>query len=192
MRPPGRLTLGTMPTDSDHTAPLASPAARKLKQVYLSLGSNLGDRVANTRKALAELDKAGVKVQRVSSFYKTEPVDFNPQAWFLNCVVEAATALMPMQLLKAVKSVERIVGRRPSVSKGPRAIDIDILLYENVVVRSSALTIPHARMSERRFVLIPLRELAPAARHPVSRRTVTDMLQDSRDLSQVVRFKLEG
>jgi len=181
-----------MPTNSDHAAPLASPAGHKLRQVYLSLGSNLGDRLANARKALAELDKAGIKVRRVSSFYKTEPVGFNPQAWFLNCVAEAATGLMPMQLLKAVKSVERAVGRRPGVSKGPRAIDIDILLYENVVVRSSALTIPHARMSERRFVLIPLRELAPTARHPVSMRTVTDMLQDSRDRSQVVRFKLEG
>ena len=192
MRPSGRLTLGTMPTDSDHTAPLASPAGHELKQVYLSLGSNLGDRVANARKAIAELDKAGIKVRRVSSFYKTEPVDFNPQAWFLNCVVEAATGLMPLQLLKAVKSVERAVGRRPGVSKGPRAIDIDILLYENVVVRTAALTIPHARMNERRFVLVPLRELAPAARHPVSRRTVTEMLQDSPDLSQVVRYKLEG
>ena len=94
-----------------------------------------------------------------------------------------------MQLLKAVKSVERALGRRPGVSKGPRPIDIDILLYENVVVRTAALTIPHERMNERRFVLVPLRELAPAARHPVSRRTVTEMLQDSPDLSQVVRYK---
>ena len=96
-----------------------------------------------------------------------------------------------MQLLKAVKSVERALGRRPGVSKGPRPIDIDILLYENVVVRTAALTIPHERMNERRFVLVPLRELAPAARHPVSRRTVTEMLQDSPDLSQVVRYKTE-
>jgi 7,8-dihydro-6-hydroxymethylpterin-pyrophosphokinase len=96
---------------------------------------------------------------------------------------------MPMLLLKAVKSVERILGRRPGVSKGPRPIDIDILLYENVVVRTAALTIPHERMCERRFVLVPLRELAPAARHPMSRRTVTEMLQDSRDMSQVVRYK---
>jgi 7,8-dihydro-6-hydroxymethylpterin-pyrophosphokinase len=98
---------------------------------------------------------------------------------------------MPMQLLKAVKSVERALGRRPGVSKGPRPIDIDILLYENVVMRTAVLTIPHARMDERRFVLVPLRELAPAARHPVSRRTVTEMLQDSPDMSQVVRYKLE-
>jgi 2-amino-4-hydroxy-6-hydroxymethyldihydropteridine diphosphokinase len=136
-----------------------------------------------------ELTKIGVKVQRTSSIYKTEPVDFAPQAWFLNCAVEATTTLMPMQLLKAVKSVERTLGRRPGVNKGPRPIDIDILLYENVVVRTAALTIPHERMSTRRFVLIPLRELAPAARHPVSRRTVAEMLQDAPDLSQVIRYK---
>ena len=132
-----------------------------------------------------------MKVQRVSSYYKTEPVDFAPQAWFLNCAVEALTELMPMRLLKAVKSVERALGRRPGVSKGPRPIDIDILLYENVVVRTAELTIPHERMNERRFVLVPLRELAPEARHPVSRRTVSEMLHDAHDLSQVIRYKGE-
>jgi 2-amino-4-hydroxy-6-hydroxymethyldihydropteridine diphosphokinase len=143
------------------------------------------------RRAMEELSRAGVKVERTSSFYKTEPVDFRPQAWFLNCVVEATTEWMPMQLLKAVKAVERALGRRPGVSKGPRPIDIDILLYENVVVGTAALTIPHARMSERRFVLVPLRELAPGLRHPVSRRTVAELLHDSPDMSQVVRYKLE-
>jgi 2-amino-4-hydroxy-6-hydroxymethyldihydropteridine diphosphokinase len=172
--------------------PPIPPGSRASKQVYLSLGSNRGDRVANFQRAMEELGKAGVKIQRVSSYYKTEPVDFGPQAWFLNCAVEASTELMPMQLLKAVKSVERALGRRPGISKGPRPIDIDILLYENVVVRTAALTIPHARMNERRFVLVPLRELAPAARHPVSRRTVTEMLQDSPDLSQVVRYRIES
>lgn len=157
--------------------------------MYLSMGSNRGDRMANLRRAMGELGKVGVTIERVSSFYKTEPVDFGPQAWFLNCAIEASTDLMPMQLLRAVKSVERTLGRRPGVNKGPRPIDIDILLYENVVVRTAVLSIPHERMNERRFVLIPLRELAPAARHPVSRRTVTEMLQDSPDLSQVVRYK---
>jgi len=147
--------------------------------------------VSNLLRAMDALGKAGVSVLRVSSYYKTEPVDFGPQAWFLNCAVEATTELMPMQLLKAVKSVERALGRRPGVNKGPRPIDIDILLYENVVVRTAALTIPHERMNERRFVLIPLRELAPAVRHPVSRRTVTELLQNSPDLSQVVRYKPE-
>lgn len=164
-------------------------AALHGKLVYLSLGSNRGDRVANLKRAMEELGKAEVKIERTSSFYKTEPVDFGPQAWFLNCAVEARTELMPMQLLKAVKRVERALGRRPGVHKGPRPIDIDILLYEDVVVRTTDLIIPHERMNERRFVLIPLRELASAARHPVSKRTVTEMLHDTSDLSQVVRYK---
>jgi len=186
-----RLTKVFMLAETNPPLPSARTDLRTSKQVYLSLGSNRGDRVANLRRAQEELGKAGVKVQRVSSFYKTEPVDFGPQAWFLNCAVEASTEFMPMQLLKAVKSVERILGRRPGVSKGPRPIDIDILLYENVVMRTAVLTIPHKRMNERRFVLVPLRELAPTTRHPVSKRTVTEILQDSPDLSQVVRYKIE-
>jgi len=99
------------------------------KRVFLSFGSNVGDRVANIRKALERLPGVGVEIKRVSSFYRTEPVDFRPQAWFVNCVAEAETLLMPMQLLQAVKLVERVLGRRPSVAKRPRPIDIDILLY---------------------------------------------------------------
>jgi 2-amino-4-hydroxy-6-hydroxymethyldihydropteridine diphosphokinase len=162
-----------------------------MKRVYLSLGSNLGDRLAHIRRALERLSSAGVKVQRVSPLYKTEPQEFAAQAWFVNCVAEAATDLMPLQLLKALKTTERALGRRPGVSKGPRPIDIDILLYENVVVRSAALTIPHARLSERRFVLIPLGDLAPHLRLPVTQRSVLQMLADTPDRSQVVRMKAE-
>jgi 2-amino-4-hydroxy-6-hydroxymethyldihydropteridine diphosphokinase len=179
-----------LPETNPKTAP-ARPDLQRGKLIYLGMGSNRGDRVANLRRAMEELRKVGVKVQRASSFYKTEPVDFGPQAWFLNCAVEATTTLMPMQLLKAVKSVEWALGRRPGVNKGPRPIDIDILLYENVVVRTAALSIPHDRMNTRRFVLIPLRELAPATRHPISRRTVAEMLQDTPDRGQVIRYKQE-
>jgi 2-amino-4-hydroxy-6-hydroxymethyldihydropteridine diphosphokinase len=162
-----------------------------MKQVFLSLGSNIGDRVAHIRRALELLPNVGVEVRRVSSFYQTEPVDFLPQRWFVNCVVEVGTDLMPLRLLKTLQSVERALGRRPGIPKGPRTIDIDILLYENVVVRSSVLTIPHERLSERRFVLIPLRELAGDLRHPVTQRTVVEMLHDTPDTSQVVRLKQE-
>ena len=165
---------------------LSSPA----KRVFLSLGSNLGDRVANIRKALEQLTGVGVTITRVSSLYKTEPMDFRPQAWFVNCVAEAETRLMPMQLLAAVKTLERALGRRRGVAKGPRAIDIDILLYESVVVRSAALTVPHPRMAERRFVLLPLRELAGNVRHPISKRTVYEMLAEAGDTSQVVRLTM--
>ncbi len=163
---------------------LSSPA----KRVFLSLGSNLADRVANIRKALEQLAGVGVAITRVSSLYKTEPMDFRPQAWFVNCVAEAETRLMPMQLLTAVKTVERALGRRTGVAKRPRAIDIDILLYESVVVRSTALNIPHERLAERRFVLLPLRELAGNIRHPVTKRTVYEMLAEAGDTSQVVRI----
>jgi len=162
------------------------------KRVFLSFGSNVGDRVANIRKALERLPGVGVEIRRVSSFYRTEPVEFRPQAWFVNCVAEAETRLMPMQLLKVVKVVERALGRRPSVAKRPRPIDIDILLYESVVVRSAVLNIPHARMTERRFVLLPLRELAGNLRHPITKRTVYEMLQEAGDTSQVVRLNRES
>jgi 2-amino-4-hydroxy-6-hydroxymethyldihydropteridine diphosphokinase len=168
------------------TAKGASPA----KRVFLSLGSNLGDRVANIRKALQQLPGVGVEIKRVSSFYLTEPVDFRPQPWFVNCVAEAETHLMPLQLLKAVKLVERALGRRPAAAKRPRPIDIDILLYDSVVVRSAALHIPHPRMGERRFVLLPLRELAGDLRHPETKRTVYEMLAEAEDTSQVVRLSM--
>jgi 2-amino-4-hydroxy-6-hydroxymethyldihydropteridine diphosphokinase len=162
-----------------------------MKRIYLSLGSNVGDRVGHIRKAFELLSAGGVQVRRISSFYKTEPVDFAPQRWFVNCVVEAETDLMPLQLLKILQSVERQLGRRPGIPKGPRPIDIDILLYENVVVRSSALTIPHKRLAERRFVLVPLGELAARVRHPVTQRTILEMLHETADMSQVVRLKIE-
>jgi 2-amino-4-hydroxy-6-hydroxymethyldihydropteridine diphosphokinase len=160
-----------------------------MKTAYLSLGTNLGDRAANIRKALDRLAEAGVEVRRVSSFYKTEPVDFRAQPWFVNCVAEVATDLMPMQLLKAVKSVERSFGRRSAIPKGPRPMDIDILFFENAVVRTGQLTIPHERLTERKFVLIPLRELAADLRHPATQRTVLEMLQETSDTSRVIKFK---
>ena len=132
-----------------------------------------------------------MEVRRVSSFYSTEPVEFRQQPWFVNCVAEVATDLMPMQLLKAVQRVELSLGRRRVISKGPRTIDIDILLYENVVVQSAALNIPHESMADRRFVLVPLCELAAGLRHPVTDQTMAEMLNETADTSQVIRMKPE-
>ncbi len=144
----------------------------------------------NIRRALNALAQATIKIRRRSSLYKTEPVDFEAQPWFVNCVIEVDTALTPLQLLRTLKSTERSLGRGPTeIPKGPRVIDIDILLYDNVALRSPALTIPHARLADRRFVLVPLAELAPRLRHPLSRRTVRDMLRHSRDASQVIRLR---
>ncbi|HET7840052.1 MAG TPA: 2-amino-4-hydroxy-6-hydroxymethyldihydropteridine diphosphokinase [Terriglobia bacterium] len=162
-----------------------------MKTAYLSLGANLGDRDANIRRALDLLGEAGIEVRRVSSFYKTEPVEYRAQPWFVNCVAEVSTDLMPLQLLKAVKSIEKTFGRRAGIPKGPRPMDIDILLYEKVVMRTAALTIPHEALPNRKFVLIPLRELAASVRHPVNQHTVLEMLQETRDTSQVVKFKSE-
>jgi 2-amino-4-hydroxy-6-hydroxymethyldihydropteridine diphosphokinase len=147
-----------------------------MKRVYLSLGSNLGDRRANITKALEQLNKGGIEVRQVSSYYRTEPVGYTAQSWFVNCAAEVATDLMPLQLVRRCQAIERGLGRKPGVRNGPRPIDIDILLYGNAVVSSAEITIPHPRMAERRFVLQPLSEIAPSAEHPLTRQSVHEML----------------
>ena len=150
-----------------------------MKRTYLSLGSNIGDREANLRAAVAALEAGGVHVPRLSPVYETEPVDYRDQAWFLNLVAEAETALFPMQLLARIGRIERDLGRVRNVPKGPRTIDIDILFYGTAVVKTARLEIPHPRIAERRFVLAPLADLAPDLRHPVTRQRVREMLQDA-------------
>ncbi len=148
------------------------------KLVYLSLGSNLGDRQANIRNALARLARIG-DVRAVSSLYETEPVENTRQPWFINCVVALETEKMPKQLLTAVLGIEQEMGRRrtPDQAKGPREIDIDILLFGKSVVDTKQLTIPHPAMHERRFVLEPLVEIAADQRHPVFKRTARELLE---------------
>jgi len=156
------------------------------KVVYLSLGSNVGDREANLRRAIEELNKVG-EVSAVSSFYETEPVEFIEQPWFLNMAVELQTELMPRQLLAAVLKIEREMGRKRLQPKGPRLIDIDIVLFGNAVVRNVELAIPHPAMHERKFVLMPLAEIAPEARHPALRRSVRELLDELPKGPPVVR-----
>jgi 2-amino-4-hydroxy-6-hydroxymethyldihydropteridine diphosphokinase len=142
-----------------------------MTRVYLSLGSNVGDREANLRAAIERLP-----VLRISPIYETEPVDYTDQPWFLNLVVEAETDLSPHDLLAATSRIEQELGRVRDIPKGPRTIDIDILLYGDEVVNEPILQIPHPRMAERRFVLAPLADLVPDLRHPITQRTIREML----------------
>ncbi len=145
------------------------------KTVYLSLGSNLGNREANLRAAIEELSQLGEMVA-VSSFYETEPVDFTSQPWFLNCAVQIRTELMPELFLSKIQMIEQQMGRRRIQPKGPRNIDIDILLFGDLVIGTPELQIPHPAMQQRRFVLEPLAEIAPEVRHPVLMKTVRELL----------------
>jgi 2-amino-4-hydroxy-6-hydroxymethyldihydropteridine diphosphokinase len=160
------------------------------KRVYLSLGSNVGDRRANLETAIAALGTLGKVIAR-SAFYETEPVEFTAQPWFLNCALVLETTKMPRQLLKALLDLERRMGRRRSLNKGPRTIDIDILLFGNSIVAADGLTIPHPALHERRFVLEPLAEIAPGALHPVLKKTAEE-LRDALPAGQVVRKLGEG
>jgi 2-amino-4-hydroxy-6-hydroxymethyldihydropteridine diphosphokinase len=146
------------------------------KLVYLSLGSNLGDREANLNDAIVRLGALG-KIVTVSSFYETEPVEVAQQPWFLNCAVALETEKMPKQFLSAILNIEQELGRKRQANKvkGPRTIDIDILLFGNSIVDTQTLTIPHPAMHQRRFVLEPLAEIAPEHRHPVFKRTVREL-----------------
>lgn len=147
-----------------------------MKTVYLSLGSNSGDRDALLARALERLTSDDIQVVRTSAVYETEPRDFPDQAWFLNQVVEIKTSLFPKQLLSRLQKIELGLGRVRNQWKGPRTIDIDILLYGNAIVSTPGLEIPHPRLTDRRFVLEPLAELTPDLRHPRTRQTVREML----------------
>jgi 2-amino-4-hydroxy-6-hydroxymethyldihydropteridine diphosphokinase len=138
----------------------------------------LGDREAHLLEALDRLEAAGIHIQRRSSVYETEPQDLPSQPWFLNMVVEVQTELFPRMLLARAQAIELGMGRRRTVAKGPRPIDIDILLFGNFVIATRELEVPHPRMSERRFVLEPLAELAPDLRHPANGKTVREMLSE--------------
>jgi 2-amino-4-hydroxy-6-hydroxymethyldihydropteridine diphosphokinase len=153
--------------------------------VYLSLGSNVGDREAQLQEARAKLAAVG-RVVAESSFYETEPVEFTQQPWFLNCVLALETSKTPQELIAAVLRIEVEMGRRRMQKKGPRTIDIDILLFDDTIVDSKELTIPHPAMHQRRFVLEPLAEIAPELLHPVLKKTIGELL-DSLPPGQVVK-----
>jgi 2-amino-4-hydroxy-6-hydroxymethyldihydropteridine diphosphokinase len=160
-----------------------------MKTVYISLGSNVGDREQQIAAAIQALGTRGIRILRQSSIYSTEPVDVATQSWFLNCVLEVETELMPRQLLRTFQEIENELGRKHTVRRGPRVIDLDILLYGTSVIHSQELEVPHPRMSHRRFVLVPLAEIAPALRHPVENKSMEELLSETEDRSVVHRCK---
>jgi 2-amino-4-hydroxy-6-hydroxymethyldihydropteridine diphosphokinase len=147
-----------------------------LNIVYLGLGSNVGDSQSLFKSALTELDRPDLKLLRVSSLYETEPIGMREQRWFLNLVAEFETELSPQQLLHRMQKIEMSMGRRRTIENGPRTIDIDILLYGSVAMKTEELEIPHPRYRDRRFTLAPLVELNPGMRDPVTRQTMDEML----------------
>jgi 2-amino-4-hydroxy-6-hydroxymethyldihydropteridine diphosphokinase len=163
-----------------------------LKTVYLGLGSNMGNREAALQQAIRILHSQDLRIRRLSSVYETSPQENVAQPWFLNMVLQAETTLFPMRLLLRAMNVEMKMGRKRHVAKGPRIIDVDILLYGNTIVNSQRLQIPHPGIPGRRFVLEPLAELTPDLRHPVNQRTMRDLLSGTTEQSvKKVAFRPE-
>ena len=155
--------------------------------IYLGLGSNLGDQHAYLKESIKRLRNCGT-VKVISSFYKTEPVGYTDQAWFLNCVVKMITSLAAQELLEKIHEIEQYLGRIRTTRWGPRTIDIDILLYDNLVLETERLIIPHPRLHERQFVLAPLDEIAPEIIHPIFKQPIRELLLKTNDTSKIEKI----
>ena len=158
-----------------------------MNSVHLGLGSNLGDRESNLAKALGLLTP-NMSIDQLSSIYETEPVGYVEQPWFLNMACSGKTSLDPFELLSFAKEIETSLGRVASFSNAPRTIDIDILFYEDRSIDTVALVIPHPRIAERAFVLVPLTEIAPEFVHPLSGKSTRELLSVLNDSSQVRKW----
>jgi 2-amino-4-hydroxy-6-hydroxymethyldihydropteridine diphosphokinase len=158
---------------------------------YIGLGSNLGDRMATLRKAVQRLETLG-RITGVSSLYETEPVGYLEQPRFLNAVVALETALAPGDLLRALLGIEHDLGRTRSFADAPRTLDLDLLLVDDVALETPELTLPHPRLHERAFVLVPLAELSPELVHPVSGQKVRQLLRALPDRRGVEAYGTSG
>jgi len=158
------------------------------REIYIGLGSNLGNRLANIRKAIELMKQEGIEIVKESSIYETEPVGYKEQGWFLNSVVKARTQFSPEGLWKRLEKIEKVMGREREIKWGPRIIDLDILFYGNKVLNGKQLQIPHPELHKRRFVLLPLKEIAPELVHPVLNKTIGEILGELEDNSEVRLF----
>jgi 2-amino-4-hydroxy-6-hydroxymethyldihydropteridine diphosphokinase len=154
---------------------------------YISVGSNLGHKLENCRRGIQRLDRDDVWLKAESRIYRTEPVDYTDQDWFINIVVKIETFLDPFRLLQCLQSIQRKAGRlHDSIRFGPRVLDLDIIFYDEAVINSAQLIIPHPRMHKRRFVLQPLCDIDPAINHPVLKTDVRTLLNRLDDNEQRV------
>ena len=142
-----------------------------MDEIFIGIGSNLGDKEKNIRKAISLL-KERCKILKLSSLYETEPVGYKNQNWFLNCAVQIKTGLKPQELLKFILSIENKLGRIRAIKNGPRTIDLDILFYGNKIIKTKNLAIPHPRLHKRLFVLKPLADICPDFVHPVLNKSI--------------------
>ena len=160
----------------------------KTYRAFVGLGSNMGARESFLNRAVAELKKVReTKLVWASSVYETDPVGKTDQPKFLNAAVELETALEPKALFAEAKAIEKRIGRTTSERRGPREIDIDILLYDGLVFQDDEVTVPHAEMDKRKFVLVPLKEIAPDLVHPISGMTMEELVAACKDTGRVVQ-----
>jgi len=146
--------------------------------VYISIGSNLGDREESCRQAIKLIEKNGIAVRKQSRMYETEPWGIKDQPKFINMAIEVETDKKAEELLRVLKEIEKEIGRTETIKWGPRVIDLDILFYDDLILKTQDLEIPHPLMHERAFVLKPLYEIAPDKKHPVTEKTVKEMLKN--------------
>ncbi len=167
---------------------MSSSTANSIHLAYIGFGSNIGDRLKHLQNAIHALSKTeGINLQKISSVYKTDPVGYEAQGQFLNGVAAIQTSLSPLSLLQTLKDIETVIGRQHRIRWGPREIDLDILIYGDLCLRPEKLVVPHPEMHLRRFVLVPLAEIAPNLVHPIFQETIHTLLERLEDDKSVIR-----
>ena len=167
--------------------PALKSQGKKVAKAYIGIGSNLGNRLLNIQKSV-NLLKKHARIIKKSPIYSTEPVGFRNQGWFLNCVIKISTDLAPMKLLVLLKGIEKKLKRKKAIRNGPRTIDLDILFYDDKIIKSSSLTIPHPRMHKRLFVLEPLSKISHGLLHPL-KKTAREIKEKLKSKDKVKLFR---